>query len=479
MFYENLNFILPLLPEAFLTLCTFVALSAGVFSRVDLKKRNVNLSVWAGMAGAFVLSGLAYGNGETFLTADGLFGSDGYTSFVKTVVYALSAVAMAFGAQWLKWKKYARFEYPVLMAFSVAGTGVALSSEDFLPMFLGMEAAGMPLCFLTAYKRFGDRSTEAGAKFALVSLSGSAFLLFGISVLYVCTGTTDFARIKATAESLDFASVLPALVFITAGFMIKAGAVPFHSWVPSVYEGMPTPVTAYAAFVMRFVVWSVFAKAVFYPLAFAQAFWRPVFLITAAAGVFVGAFGSVTQTNVKRLAAYTLIVSNGFILMSFGMAEPVSFLFFALIDAVLAAGMFAVILSMRTAGVLSEKIDTLAGQGKAKPVRSALYALIFLGMTGIPPFAGFWRRFFLFEAAVKKGDFWPCLFMMAGSFVLAYAYLKIIRSMYAGRAKAELSAVPLFLKLTLWVTAGVSLFLSFPVASVQQAVQQAVLFTGG
>lgn len=474
---DALNLFLPLLPEAFLTLCALCALGAGVFSRVNLRKANADTLVWVGFGGAFVL--LCLTGGDAFFSEDGLFVSDGYARFVRMTLYASGALSLSFGQSWLKYKKYARFEYPVLLAFSVAGAGTALCAENFLPLFLGLEAAQLPLCFLTSYKRQGERSTEAGAQYVLISLLSSALILFGVSALYVCTGTLDFSQTVQAAKTEDVAALLPALAFIAAGFMMKGGAAPFHLWTASVYEGMPTPVTAFAAVVWRFAVWTAFAKVVFYPLAFAEAFWSPVLLFSAAAGVYAGSFGALTQTNVKRLAAYTLTVSNGFILLAIQIGEPSSFLFFVLIDAVLTAGLFAVALSLRIGGDLSEDVDTLAGQGRVKPVRAALYALIFLGMTGFPPFAGFWRRFFLFENAVQNGDFLPCVLMMAGAFVLAYAYLKILRRMYASQPKDDLSPVPLSLRAALWAAAGVSLLLSFPASSVFKAAERAVLFTGG
>ncbi len=477
MIVDALTVFLPLLPEAFLTLCALFALGAGVFSRVDLRKTNADMLVRIGFGGAFVL--LCLTGRETFFSEDGLFVSDGYSRFVRIAICALGALSLSFGQGWLKYKKYARFEYPVLLAFSVAGAGTALCAENFLPLFLGLEAAQLPLCFLASYKRQGERSTEAGAKYVLISLLSSGFILFGISALYACLGTLDFSMTGKAAAQADTAALLPSLAFIAAGFMIKAGAAPFHSWAASVYEGMPSPVTAYAAVVWRLAVWAVFAKVVFYPLAFAEAFWSPVFLVSAVFGVYAGAFGALTQTNVKRLSAYTLTVSNGFILLALQIGEPAPFLFFVLIDAVLAAGLFAVVLSLRIGGDLSEDIGTFAGQGRAKPVRAALYALIFLGMTGFPPFAGFWRRFFLFESAVKNGDLAPCTLMMAGAFVLAYAYLKIIRRMYSAQPKDDLSSVPLSLKAALWGAAGVSLLLSVPVSPVFEAAERALLFTGG
>ena len=158
-------------------------------------------------------------------------------------------------------------------------------------------------------------------------------------------------------------------------------------------------------------------------------------MILSVAVVYAGAFGALTQTNIKRLAAYTLTVSNAFILLSLQISDAGAFLFFALTDAVMATGLFGVALSLRVGGDLSESIETMSGQGKSKPVRAALYGLIFLGMTGFPPFAGFWRRIFLFESAIKGGDFWPCLLIMAGAFVLAFVYLRIIRRMYGSPSK--------------------------------------------
>lgn len=477
MIYEALHFLLPLLPEAFLTICALCALCASVYSRVDLRKTNANMLVWFGLCGSLVLIFLLRGNASG--SDDGLFLADGYANFSRLTIFFLGAVSLSFGQSWLKYKKYARFEYPVLLAFSVCGMGIAVCSESFLPMFLGMEAAQLPLCFLASYKRQGERSTEAGAKYVLISLLSSSFILFGISSLYVSLGTIEFSQIGTAVQKTGISALYPSLSFIGAGFLMKAGAVPFHTWVAPVYEGMPTPVTAFAGVVWRFAVWAVFAKLVFYPLSFAHEFWSVLFLILSVAGVYAGAFGALTQTNIKRLAAYTLTVSNAFILLSLQISDAGAFLFFALTDAVMATGLFGVALSLRVGGDLSESIETLSGQGKSKPVRAALYGLIFLGMTGFPPFAGFWRRFFLFESAIKGGDFWPCLLIMAGAFVLAFVYLRIIRRMYGSPSKDELSPAPFSLRSVLWAAALVSLLFSFPAASVFDAARNAVLYTGG
>lgn len=462
------------LPEAILLVLTLAALPAGVFRHPYFAKINANRLVFSGLILSllFLFVFPAFPTGTMPTEAP-------YVLFVREMLLITGITAMAYGVSWLQYKKFSRFEYGVLLSFSLFGLMLAVSAEDFMMMFLGLEAAQTPLCFMIAYKRQGERSTEAGAKYVIVAMLSSAFLMFGISVLYVCTGSVAFSQIAAADKALIMPSFLMGVVFVVSGLFLRLGAAPFHAWRADVYEGAPTPVTAFMGMTVRIGLLAVMARVILKAFPGLDFFWDPVLSCVALFSIFVGGFGALVQTNIKRLCAYTVIAADGFALLALSASDASAFLFFLTTDAVLTAGLFAIVLSLRIGGDLSEEIRTLSGQARVKPVRGALFSLIFLGIAGLPPFAGFYGRFFVFKECVQDGRFAAVFAAMTGALVLAYVYLKIIRQIYFLPPKEELSAASGMMRAAIWVAALFSLLLTARAGSLWSVVKAAAVMGGG
>ena len=439
--------IMPVLPETVLLCFTVLSVVAGVCAAPSKAKKTADGAVFAGLAAAFCLLFLLKTPNEPFAAA---------TVTLKRILTASAAAVLAFGADWLKYKKYERFEFAPLVGFSTAGMMLAVGADNFLMQFLGLELAFFPLLFLTAYKRQGERSTAAGAKLAVMMLLASGVYLFGVSVVYACLGTVDFAAVAAADKS----RVLPVLLwggaFVAAGLFTKAGVAPFHLWLPDVFEGAPSPVTAMFVLTARLSVLGALAALLFRPFTDLAVYARPVLETAAVLSVFAGGAGAVVQTNVKRLIACSVVAMNGTALAALAVSAGGTFLMLSAVDTVLTAGLCAIMLSLRVGDELIEETRILAGQGRAKPVRGALFSLIFLGAAGAPPFAGFLARFDLYRATAAAGLTPFCLLLVFGAMPLTYVYLRLIRQMYAAAAKDELSPAPLPMKAVILLSAAVS-----------------------
>ena len=472
---DTLKDILPILPEILLLYFAVVSLLVGVYVSSEKAKKWADRLVYTGFFSALiVLSLIEVPHEGLFIDPQG-FVLDRFALWLKTILLIGSIMTLAFGVDWLKYKRYSRFEFAPLLAFCVTGMMLTVSAETFLVQFLGLELMHFPLLFLTAYKRYGERSTEAGTKYVVMVFLSSGLYLFGISVLYACMGTLDFAKLAIADKEQIMPALLWGISFIVAGLCLKIGAAPFHSWVADVYEGAPSPVTALFAMLVRLPVIAALARIVLQPFAELTFFWLPVLGIIGVLSVCIGGFGAIVQTNIKRLEAYTVIVLNGFALTALVVSDTVLLQFLLTIDLVLLTGASSVILSLRIGDELSEEIRVLSGQGQSKPVRGALFSLIFLGFSGMPPFAGFWTRFWLFKEILLKDMLFFPAFLMSGSLLIMYVYLKLIRQMYMTPAKEELSFAPFTMKIAI-VFSAVASALSFVIAEpLLEVVQEVVL----
>lgn len=444
--------LLPFLPEILVLFFTVASLIAGVCA-VPAKarktaERTVCFGFWTAL-GALAFLPVSTGGAPLFV-------QDAFAVSVKRLIAAGALITAAFGADWLRYKKYSRFEFAPLLGFCVFGMMLTVSARSFLTQFLGIEAASFPLLFLTAYKRRGERSTRAGTKFAVTEFAGTGLYLFGVSVIFACFGTADFELLAAADKTRILPAVLWGLSFVAAGLAVKIGLAPFHLWAPDVYEGAPAPVTAVFAVLARLCFAAALARIVAGPFADLESCRRYVLGVMGVLSVFIGGFGAVVQTNVKRLLAYTVVVQNGFLAQALVAADldltaRVMFADFALL-----AGLSAIMLSMRVGDDLSEELRVLSGQGRVKPVRGALFSAVFLGLAGVPPFIGFESRIALFKAAADQPVF--AVLSAAGGALVMYVYLKLIRQMYMVSAKEELSAAPAALKTVIVLSAAASVF---------------------
>ncbi len=444
--------LLPVLPEILVLFFSVASLIAGVCAVPAKARKTADRTVCFGFwtaLGVLVFFPVSGGGAPLFV-------SDGFAVSMKRLIAVGALILSAFGTDWLKYKKYSRFEFAPLLGFCVFGMMLTVSARSFLTQFLGIEAATFPLLFLTAYKRRGERSTRAGTKFAVTEFVGTGLYLFGVSVIFACFGSADFEYLAAVDKTRILPAVLWGVSFIVAGLAVKIGLAPFHLWAPDVYEGAPSPVTAVFAVLARLCFIAALARIVSGPFADLEPYRQSVLGVMGILSVFIGGFGAVVQTNVKRLLAYTVIVQNGFVMQALVAADLNLTVRAAFADFVLLTGLSAIMLSMRVGDDLNEELRVLSGQGRGKPVRGALFSVVFLGLAGVPPFIGFETRIALFKAAAGL----PVLAVLsaAGGALVMYVYLKLVRQMYMVTAKEELSAAPAALKAVIVLSAAASVF---------------------
>lgn len=479
MLMEMFKMASPIVPEVFLLFFAIWALIIGVYHIPYFARLNSNRLVYVGFMGALILLFIIHIMPDGIYFGKRFFVLDSYAVFVKRVLLFFGIIVLAYAIDWLKYKKFSRFEYSVLLAFSVAGMMMAVSAESFLMLFLGLELAQTPLCFMVSYKRQGERSTEAGAKYILLSILSSGLFLFGVSVIFVCLGTFNYDSIASAQIDEVLPSVLLGSIFVFAGLAFRIGLVPFHAWAADTYEGAPTPVTAFIGIMHRLFLLAVLARILWVPLSQIAPYWQPALAVIALLCVLGGALGALMQTNIKRLAAYTILSSNGFALLALVSNGMASFLFFLVVDTLLLSGLFAIILSLRIGGNLSEYVQTLSGQARLKPVRGALFTLIFLGLTGLPPFAGFWGRFFIFHESILAEHLYVPVLAMIGSLITAFVYLRIIRQIYFSAPKDDLLPAPEPMRSVILAVALISVFMLVFASPLWLSVQRVSFSVGG
>ena len=471
-------------PELLLALAGMALLMVGVFRSKD-STLLVTVSAVIVMAGALALLS---GNGDHSVTAfSGMFVSDSYTSFAKGLVLLASALTLAMSLDFIQQEKIARFEYPVLVLFSTLGMMVMVSAGDFLSLYLGLEMQSLALYVLAAYRRDDSRATEAGLKYFVLGALASGLLLYGISLVYGFAGTTQFAALAKIigAEGMSKANlgVITGMVFIMAGLAFKISAVPFHMWTPDVYEGAPTPVTAFFAVAPKIAAFTLLVRVLAVPFGELHHQWSQVIVVVALLSMIVGSFGAISQTSIKRMMAYSSIGHVGFALVGLAAGGPTGLqgvLIYLAIYLFMNVGAFAVILSMRRKGVMVEGIGDLAGLSKTHPVMAYVMTALMFSMAGIPPLAGFWGKFYVFMAAVEAGQWTLAIAGLVTSVVSAYYYLRIIKIMFMDEPQGSFDAPlgrPVLLVMTV-STAVVVLFTVLPTPLISSAKAAAqVLFT--
>ncbi len=426
--------LLPVLPEIFVALAAMAMLMIGVFG----KGEGVRPMTMLGLAVFTVAAVLAWMlGGERTTTFGGMFVMDSFAGTVKVMILLASALTAAMSVSFLEREKLGRFEYPILMVFATLGMMMMVSANDFIALYLGLETQSLALYVLAAYNRENARATEAGLKYFVLGSLASGMLLYGVSLVYGFAGTTSFdglARLFGGEHPVaSHAGLIAGLVFVVAGLAFKVSAVPFHMWTPDVYEGAPTPVTAFFAVAPKIAALALFTRVMIGPFGELADQWRQVVTFIAIASMFVGSFAAIGQNNIKRLMAYSSIGHVGFVLVGLaaGTAAGVQgVLVYLAIYLFMNVGTFAVILSMRQKGRMVEGIDDLAGLSKTNPAMALVMAALMFSMAGIPPLAGFWGKFYVFMAAVDAGLFTLAIIGVLTSVVSTFYYLRIIKVMY-------------------------------------------------
>ncbi len=437
--------LMPIFPEIILAVGAMALLLLGGFRRKDSFALVNGLSMGLLLLAFFALIALVPRPATSF---GGMFVSDGFALFLKTLVLLGAAFALAMPGAYLRERGIARFEYPVLVLLATLGMLMMISANDLLALYVGLELQSLALYVLAAFHRDQLRSSEAGLKYFVLGALASGMMLYGISLLYGFTGTTRFAafaQIEFGAPATHLGPLV-GLVFLIAGLAFKVSAVPFHMWTPDVYEGAPTPVTALFATAPKVAAMALFVRVMMVPFPALHADWQQILIFLSIASMIVGAFAALVQTNIKRLMAYSAIAHVGFALtgLAAGTVDGVEgVLIYMAIYMVMTAGTFALILGMRREDGLTEEIASLAGLAETRPVMAAAMAILMFSLAGIPLLAGFFAKLYVFLAVVKAGLYWLAVVGFITSVVAAVYYLRIVKVMYfdpPGEALLPLSA---------------------------------------
>ncbi len=420
------------LPEVFLAAAGMILLMLGVFRGNKGTRLVLSLTV-ACFALAFVIVAISMGRSETAL--GGLFIADAFGDFMKLLVLAGSAITLIMAMRYIEREDMARFEYPVLVLFATLGMLLMISANDMLALYLGLELQSLSLYVVAAFRRDHLRSSEAGLKYFVLGALSSGMLLYGMSMIYGFAGTTSFAGLAAQFSTGEPASLglIVGIVFLSAGLAFKISAVPFHMWTPDVYEGAPTPVTAFFATAPKVAAMALIVRVMVGPFGDLVAQWQQIIWFVSVASMILGALAAISQTNIKRLMAYSSIGHIGYALIGLaaGTEEGVNgILLYLTIYIVMNLGTFACILCMRQKEVMVERIEDLKGLSKTNPGMALALAIFMFSMAGIPPLVGFFGKFYIFLAAIEAQLYVLAVIGVLSSVIGAFYYLRIVKLMY-------------------------------------------------
>ena len=423
------------LPEVFLACWAAALLMVGVF-RGNQSTRQVLMLAATVLLAALVLVWVGpFGNGSAF---SGLFVADGFARFMKILVLAGATLTMIMSMRYIEREGMSRFEFPILMLFATLGMMMMISANDLIALYLGLELQSLSLYVIAAFRRDDLRSTEAGLKYFVLGALSSGMLLYGCSMIYGFTGTTSFVGLgevlKSSAAGAEPSlGLIVGLAFLAAGLAFKVSAVPFHMWTPDVYEGAPTPVTAFFATAPKVAAMALFVRVLMDPFADLTSQWQQIVIFLSLASMVVGALAAIAQRNIKRLMAYSSIGHVGYALVGLaaGTEEGVrGVAIYLAIYIFMNVGTFACILCMRQGGRMLEEIEDLKGLSKTNPMMALALAIFMFSMAGIPPLAGFFGKFFVFMAAINAGLVPLAVIGMLASVVGAFYYMRIVKYMY-------------------------------------------------
>ena len=459
-----LNDYAPIFPELFILLASMVLLMWGVYHRRGAAFSISVVSILVLAGAALLIVGQPAPTEQLF---NGAFINDSFARFMKILVLAGTAFTIMLSFDYMKRERLARFEYPVLILLSAVGMMLTISANDLISLYLALEFQSLALYVLAAFRRDRLRSTEAGLKYFVLGALSSGLLLYGSSLIYGFTGHTEFARIAETVAATVKDHGAPpiafifGLVFVMAGLAFKIAAVPFHMWTPDVYEGSPTPVTAYFAAAAKMSAMAMVIRIILGAFPDAAVQWQQIVIAISVASMALGAFAAIGQQNIKRLLAYSSIGHVGYALIGLAAATPQgapvegisSVLIYLTIYLAMTLGSFACILSMRKGQYVSEAISDLAGISREKPLFAFLFAMLLFSLAGVPPLAGFFAKFYVFNAAIQAHLYWLAIVGVVLSVVGAYYYLRIVKIMYFDEEGATFDPIPVSVQFTLGVSA--------------------------
>jgi NADH-quinone oxidoreductase subunit N len=477
----QINDLMIALPELKLAIIALVLLMLGVLT----KKEHYRVIAGLAILGLVAVAGAVLFCAPAGVAFNGLFISDGFSSYMKVLVVLGSAVSLFMATQYLEREKINRIEYPILVLLATLGMMLMISANNLISLYVGLELQSLPLYVLAALQRDSVRSTEAGLKYFVLGALSSGLLLYGSSLIYGFSGATGFPQIADALHAASAVSlgVVTGMVLLLAGLAFKISAVPFHMWAPDVYEGAPTSVTAFFAIAPKVAAIALLTRVLMGPFGGMVDQWRQVIEVISILSMALGGVAAIVQTNIKRLLAYSSIGHMGYALVGLaaaGAAGIQAVVVYMTIYVVMSVGAFCIVLQMKKNGKAVDKISDLSGLGKEQPLLALAMSIMMFSMAGIPPLAGFFGKLFIFQSAVSAGLYTLAIIGVLTSVVAAYYYIRIIKVMYfeeSGEAALD-AAKDCGLNLVLTVVSVAVTFFIFlpgPVLTSAQAAAQALI----
>lgn len=429
------NDLLILLPEIALAIFAMIMLIFGAFKGNKSTSAQIRFSVFGLSLILLVLLFTPFVQSADNIFKN-MFISNDFTRFIKILLVISTILVLLLCLSYFRQHQNQKIsEFPTLVLLSVVGMMLMVSANSLLSLYMGLELQSLALYVLASINRDNAKSSEAGLKYFVLGSVSSGILLYGCSLIYGFSGTINFealAQLYTNAENLTIGALI-GIVLVIVGLCFKISAVPFHMWTPDVYEGSPTQVTAMFAIAPKIAAIALFVRFALEPFGNIVFQWQQVIIFVSAASMIIGSLGALKQTNIKRLLAYSSIGHMGYILMGLAAASEEgiqAILLYLCIYIVMSLGIFACVMIMKNRNGHTEEISDLAGISKSKPLFAVIIAILMLSMAGIPPFAGFFAKFFIFTAAINQGLFILTVIAALSSVVAAYYYLKIIKIMY-------------------------------------------------
>ncbi|ETA53063.1 NADH-quinone oxidoreductase subunit NuoN [Ponticoccus alexandrii] len=436
MLTADLNIILP---EILLSVYAMVALVAAVYTGKD---KAAPLLVWL-TSGLFLAVAFWIGaTGDGTRTAfGGMFNDDGFARFSKIVILVSAACVLLMSEGYMQRRGLLRFEYPLLIALAAVGMMMMVSAGDLMALYMGLELQSLALYVVASLRRDSVKSTEAGLKYFVLGALSSGLLLYGASLVYGYAGTTLFSGIIATASDGDISiGLLLGLVLLISGLGFKVSAVPFHMWTPDVYEGSPTPVTAFFATAPKVAAMGLFARVMFDAFGTVTSDWGQVVALLSLLSMFLGAVAAIGQRDIKRLMAYSSIAHMGYALMGLAAGTALgvqAMLIYMAIYVTMNVGTFAFILSMERDGHPVTDIEALGMYSRKEPGKALAMLVLLFSLAGVPPLVGFFGKLYVLRAAYEAGYAWLAVAGVVASVIGAFYYLRIVYYMYFGEDRED------------------------------------------
>ncbi len=442
---SSLNFseLFVIFPEIFLSSWILFYIIFGVFAGGSkLSKQKIfTLTASLGLLITFIL--VYIGDWKANRLLSDLFVQDRLSVYMKLLVLFSGIVIIYISEKYRSFEKLFIYEYPLLILFSILGMLIMISANDFISLYMGLELQSLSLYVLASMKKDSSKSSEAGLKYFILGALASGFFLFGVSLLFGIAGTTTYTELSLILVNYENYSPLLALaiVMILCSIAFKLSAAPFHMWTPDVYEGSPTTVTAFIAVVPKIAAVAIIVRVLYIPFGNIYEIWYQILIMISVASIYVGAFGALVQDNIKRLMAYSTIGSIGYVLLALSAGSQEALqgaLIYITIYTISVMGSFVAIVFMEKDNIALEKISDLAGISKTDPYTAICFSILLLSLAGLPPFAGFVGKFYIFRSLIIEDLTWLAVIGVIGSVIAAYYYLKLIKIMYLDSAEEPL-----------------------------------------